>query len=77
MLLSYTSLIPSLSPLRSTEDGTADTSGVPEVFDAHTTPLSQTHVEFFAHWYSLVKEELVHCKETEGAPLWMSAAGDR
>ena len=53
------------------EKGDKVSSGLDELFDQQVSHLSQSHLNFFAKWYSLIAEEERHSKAREGPPLWL------
>jgi DNA replication ATP-dependent helicase Dna2 len=61
---------------RSLEGGTAETSGLGDLFDSHTQHLSQEHLGFFSHWSGLVMREEGRERQ-RGSEFWNHSPHDR
>jgi len=59
------------------EHGSAETSGVGDLFTLHTSHLPPSHLTFFTTWYTLTVQEDMCCKGKSGRAFWLDSADER
>ena len=55
---------------RCVEDGTAESSGLKELFDQNVQHITDDYKTFFQHWYRLACLEVRHCRHDSKEALW-------
>lgn len=60
------------------EDGSAESSGVPDLFSFVTNHLTQSNIEYFRHWDHLINlESSIVTDRTSAKKLWLVDGSDR
>lgn len=62
---------------RCVEDGTAESSGLKEIFEQNVQHITDAYKKFFCHWYHLACLEVWHCRRDNKEALWAQDTRNR